>query len=153
IEVRDLFYNVPARRKFLKATGTESARVTEVVQAAALGEPGVTLILSREGRVVGEWLRVASREERARGVFAGEELAACRGERGPLQVEAYLSRPERARPGAGSLTIFVNGRPVKDRNLARSIALAYGSVLEAGRYPIGVAYLDLPPDLVDVNVH
>ena len=153
IEVRDLFFNVPARRKFLKATGTESARITEVVQAAALGEPGVTLILSRDGRVVAEWLRAASRAERARSIFGGEELAACRGERGPLSVEAYLSRPERARPGAGSLSIFVNGRHVRDRTLARSIALAYGSVLEAGRFPLGVAYLDLPPDLVDVNVH
>ncbi len=153
IEVRDLFFNVPARRKFLKATGTESARITEVVQAAALGEPGVTLILSRDGRVVAEWLRAASREERARSIFGGEELAVCRGERGPLSVEAYLSRPERARPGAGSLSIFVNGRHVRDRTLARSIALAYGSVLEAGRFPLGVAYLDLPPDLVDVNVH
>jgi DNA mismatch repair protein MutL len=153
IEVRDLFFNVPARRKFLKATGTESARITEVVQAAALGEPGVTLILSRDGRVVGEWLRASSREERARSIFGGEELASCRGERGPLSVEAYLSRPERARPGAGSLSIFVNGRHVRDRTLARSIALAYGSVLEAGRFPLGVAYLDLPPDLVDVNVH
>ncbi len=153
IEVRDLFFNVPARRKFLKATGTESARITEVVQAAALGEPGVTLILSRDGRVVGEWLRANSREERARSIFGGEELAACRGERGPLSVEAYLSRPERARPGAGSLSIFVNGRHVRDRTLARSIALAYGSVLEAGRFPLGVAFLDLPPDLVDVNVH
>ena len=153
IEVRDLFFNVPARRKFLKATGTESARITEVVQAAALGEPGVTLILSRDGRVVGEWLRANSREERARSIFGGEELASCRGERGPLSVEAYLSRPERARPGAGSLSIFVNGRHVRDRTLARSIALAYGSVLEAGRFPLGVAFLDLPPDLVDVNVH
>jgi DNA mismatch repair protein MutL len=153
IEVRDLFFNVPVRRKFLKATGTESARVTEVVQAAALSEPGVTLILSRDGRVVGEWLRANSREERARSIFGGEELASCRGERGPLSVEAYLSRPERARPGAGSLSIFVNGRHVRDRSLARSIALAYGSVLEAGRFPLGVAYLDLPPDLVDVNVH
>ena len=151
--MRDLFFNVPVRRKFLTATGTESARVTEVVQAAALGEPGVTLILSRDGRVVGEWLRASSREERARSIFGGEELAACRGERGPLSVEAYLSRPERARPGAGSLSIFVNGRHVRDRTLARSIALAYGSVLEAGRFPLGVAYLDLPPDLVDVNVH
>ncbi len=153
IEVRDLFFNVPARRKFLKATGTESARITEVVQAAALGEPGVTLILSRDGRVVGEWLRASSREERARSIFGGEELASCRGERGPLSVEAFLSRPERARPGAGSLSIFVNGRHVRDRTLARSVALAYGSVLEAGRFPLGVAYLDLPPDLVDVNVH
>ncbi|MFO0760161.1 MAG: DNA mismatch repair endonuclease MutL [Byssovorax sp.] len=153
VEVRELFYNVPARRKFLKATATESARVTEVVQNAALGEPGITLILSRDGRTAAEWLRASSREERARSVFAGEELAACKGERGPLTVEAYLSRPERARSGATALSIFVNGRPVRDRTLSRSIALAYGSVLEQGKYPIGVAYLDLPPDLVDVNVH
>ncbi len=153
VEVRDLFYNVPARRKFLKATATESARVTEVVQNAALGEPSITVILSRDGRTAAEWLRAGSREERARSIFAGEELAACRGERGPLTVEGFLSRPERARSGATALSIFVNGRPVRDRTLARSIALAYGSVLEQGKYPIGVVYLDLPPDLVDVNVH
>mgnify|MGYP000069408253 CR=1 FL=1 len=76
-----------------------------------------------------------------------------RGERGPLTVEGFLSRPERARSGATALSVFVNGRPVRDRSLARSIALAYGSVLEQGKYPIGVVYLDLPPDLVDVNVH
>jgi DNA mismatch repair protein MutL len=153
IEVRELFCNVPARRKFLKSTGTESAKVTEVVEAAALGEPAVTMILARDGKVVAEWLRAGSREERARNVFAGEELCACVGERGPLRVEAYLSRPERARTGATWLHLFVNGRPVRDRALARSVALAYGSVLESGRYPVGVAYLDLPYELVDVNVH
>ena len=153
VEVRELFFNVPARRKFLKSTATESARVSEVVEAAALGEPGVTLILARDGKVVREWLRAASREERARDVFAGEQLATAVGERGPLRVEAYLSRPERARTGATWLQVFVNGRPVRDRALARSVALAYGSVLESGRYPVGVAYLDLPAELVDVNVH
>ena len=153
VEVRELFFNVPARRKFLKSTGTESARITEVVEAAALGEPGVTFILARDGRVVGEWLRAASREDRARSMFSGEELAPCRGERGPLQVEAYLSRPERARTGAGQLLLFVNGRPVRDRSLSRSIALAYGSVLEPGRYPQGAVYLEIPHELVDVNVH
>jgi DNA mismatch repair protein MutL len=153
VEVRELFFNVPARRKFLKATATESARVTEVVEAAALGEPGVTFILARDGRVVGEWMRAASREERARAMFAGEALSPCRGERGPLTVEAYLSRPERARTGATQLLLFVNGRPVRDRSLARSVALAYGSVLEPGRYPLGAVYLELPHELVDVNVH
>lgn len=153
VEVRDLFYNVPARRKFLKSTATESAKVSEVVEAAALGEPAVTLILARDGRVVSEWLRANSREERARQVFAGEELCTCIGERGPLRVEAYLSRPERARTGATWLALFVNGRPVRDRTLARSVALAYGSVLESGRYPVGVVYLELPYELVDVNVH
>jgi len=153
VEVRDLFFNVPARRKFLKTTATESARVTEVLEAAALGEPGVTLMLTRDKKTAGEWLRASSREERVRGMFAGEELAPCKGARGPLSVEAYLSRPERARQGAVALSIFVNGRPVRDRTLARSVALAYGSVLEAGRYPVGVVYLDLSPELVDVNVH
>ncbi|XXX76907.1 DNA mismatch repair endonuclease MutL [Sorangium sp. So ce134] len=153
VEVRDLFYNVPARRKFLRAVGTESAHVTEIAQAVALGEPGVTLVLSRDGRVAREWLRTSSRAERARAMLAGEELATCAGQRGPLTVEAFVSRPERARSGAGWLWMFVNGRNVRDRSLARSIALAYGSVLEPGRYPIGAVFLDLPPELVDVNVH
>ena len=153
VEVRELFFNVPARRKFLKSTATESARITEVVEAAALGEPGVAFVLARDGRVVGEWLRAASREERVRALFPGEELTPCLGERGPLRVEAYLSRPERARTGAAQLLLFVNGRPVRDRALSRSVALAYGSVLEAGRYPQGAVYLELPHELVDVNVH
>ena len=153
VEVRDLFYNVPARRKFLRAVSTESAHVTEVVESAALCRPEVTFVLSRDGRVAREWLRAESREERARDVFDDEPLAPCGGERGPLVVEAFLSRPERARAGATHLLFFVNGRPVKDRTLARMVANAYGSVLEAGRYPVGVVHLDLPPDLVDVNVH
>ena len=153
IEVRDLFFNVPARRKFLRAVSTESAHVTEVVEAAALCRPDVTLVLARDGRVAREWLRTQSREERALDVFDDEPLAACRGERGPLAVEAFLSRPERARAGATRLLFFVNGRPVKDRTLARMVANAYGSVLEPGRYPVGVVHVDLPPDLVDVNVH
>lgn len=153
IEVRDLFYNVPARRKFLRAVSTESAHVTEVVESAALCRPDVTFVLSRDGRVAREWLRAESREERARDVFDDEPLALCEGERGPMRVEAFLSKPERARAGATHLLFFVNGRPVKDRTLARMVANAYGSVLEAGRYPVGVVHLDLPPDFVDVNVH
>jgi len=153
VEVRDLFFNVPARRKFLRAVSTESAHVTEVVEAAALCRPEITFILAREGRVAREWLRTQSREERARDVFDDEPLAACRGERGPMAVEAFLSRPEKARAGATHLLFFVNGRPVRDRTLARMVANAYGSVLEPGRYPVGVVHVDLPPELVDVNVH
>ncbi len=153
IEVRDLFFNVPARRKFLKSIATESARVGEVIEAAALALPGTTLILARDGKVAAEHLRVESREDRVQAAFAGEVLAPCLGERGPLVVEAYLSRPERAKSGATGLMIFVNDRPVRDRTLARAVALAYGSVLEAGRYPVGVVYLDIPRELVDVNVH
>jgi DNA mismatch repair protein MutL len=153
VEVRELFFNIPARRKFLRAVSTESAHVTEVVESAALCRPDVTFVLSRDGRVAREWLRAESREERARDVFDDEPLAHCAGERGPLAVEAFLSRPERARAGASRLLFFVNGRPVKDRTLARMVANAYGSVLDAGRYPVGVVHIDLPPNYVDVNVH
>ncbi|HMJ51696.1 MAG TPA: DNA mismatch repair endonuclease MutL [Polyangiaceae bacterium] len=153
VEVRDLFFNVPARRKFLRSLATESAHVTEVAEAAALASPERTLILAREGRVVREWLRVDTREQRVAAAFADEVLAPCRGERGPLRVEAFLSRPERARAAASALTLLVNGRVVRDRALARAAAQAYGSVLDPMRYPLGAVYLDLDPALVDVNVH
>jgi DNA mismatch repair protein MutL len=153
VEVRDLFFNVPARRKFLRAAATESGHVGDMLEALALARPDVTLTLSRDGRRVREWLRAPSREERVRQWLGDEVLARCHGERGPLGVEAFLSRPERARAGAAGLVVLVNGRVVKDRALALTVAQAYGSVLERGRYPRGAVYLGLPPELVDVNVH
>jgi DNA mismatch repair protein MutL len=153
IEVRDLFFNVPARRKFLKATGTESAHVGEAVLLAALARPEVSFVLARDGRVAREYLRAGSRRERAARAIGEERLEPCIGERGDLKIEAHLASPERARAGAVALYIFVNGRAIKDRHIARAVAQSYGSVLEPGRYPVGVLYIDLPPELVDVNVH
>ena len=152
VEVRDLFFNVVPRRKFLRSASTESGHVTDVLEVAALSRPDITFTLTRDGRRVREFLRVESREERVRAML-GDGLARCAGERGPLAVEAFLSRPEHARTGAGGLRLMVNGRPVRDRALLHTVAQAYGSVLERGRYPRGVVYLDLPPSLVDVNVH
>ncbi len=152
VEVRDLFFNVPARRKFLRSSGTEAGHLTEVVESLALANPRLALTLKRDGRMIRQWLRVGGRRERA-ALALDEEFAECSGQRGPLGVEAYLTRPERARTGAGGLRILVNGRPIRDRALAVAVAQAYGSVLERGRYPRGVVYLDLPPQLVDFNVH
>ena len=153
IEVRDLFYNVPARRKFLRSTGTESGHVGDALEGLALAQPGITFTLRRDGRLVREWLRAPDRAERVRSVVSEEDLILCEGTRGPVQVEAYLSRPDRARNGTGGLKLLVNGRLVRDRALAATVAQAYGSVLERGRYPRGVVYVDLPAVLVDVNVH
>jgi DNA mismatch repair protein MutL len=152
VDVRDLFFNVPARRKFLRSSGTEAGHLTEVVESLALANPRLALTLKRDGRMVRQWLRVGSRRERA-ALALDEEFAECSGQRGPLGVEAYLTRPERARTGAGGLRFLINGRPIRDRALAVAVAQAYGSVLERGRYPRGVVYLDLPPQLVDFNVH
>jgi DNA mismatch repair protein MutL len=102
---------------------------------------------------VREWLRVATRGERAAQAIDGEQLELCLGERGPMRLEAHLAAPQRARAGAVALHLLVNGRPVRDRQLARAVAQAYGSVLEPGRYPVGVVYVDLPSEQVDVNVH
>lgn len=153
ITVSELFFNVPARRKFLKSTATEAAHVGEVVLLAALARPQVTFTLLRDGRLAREHLRASSREERTRQAFGDERLAAVSGERGPLRLDAFLSAPERARAGATGLHLFVNDRPVRDRTLARAVAQSYGSVLEAGRYPIGAVYIDVAPELVDINVH
>jgi DNA mismatch repair protein MutL len=153
VEVADLFYNVPARRKFLRATATESAHVTEVVRAAALAHPAVHIELVRDGRLVRRFLPAPGRAERARETLDGYELVSCRGERGPLSVEAYLALPAQARAASGGLAVFVGSRPVQDRALARAVASAYGDALERGTFPVGVVFLDLPADLVDVNVH
>lgn len=153
LEVRDLFFNVPARRKFLRSTNTESGHVGEVVVDAALSRPDVSFTFERDGRRIRTFDRVAQRQLRVQQVLVDEELASCVGERGPLRVEAYLSRPQRGRQGASGLRILVNGRPVRDRALCATIAHSYGGALERGRYPRGVVYLDLPGRLVDVNVH
>lgn len=153
IEVRELFYNVPARRKFLRSTGTEAGHIADVVDNAALACPEVTFTLQRDGRTAREWLRAPDRASRVLDMFTQEELTPCVGERGPLLVEAFLGRPERARSGAAGLKLFCNQRPIRDRAILHAIAQAYGSILERGRYPRGVVYLNLPPQLVDTNVH
>jgi DNA mismatch repair protein MutL len=153
VEVCDLFFNVPARRKFLRSTGTESSHVTNVVEGAALTRPSITFTLTRDGRRVREFLRAASRADRVAQLYEQESLVPVSGERGPVKVEAFLTRPERARPGAAGLWLIVNGRVVRDRMLAATIAQSFGSVIPAGNYPRGVVYLDMPPELLDVNVH
>ena len=153
VTVRDLFFNVPARRKFLRSTATESGHVAEVLTDAALARPDVQFHLLRDGKVSRHFETTRDRASRVTQALEGEPLHAISGERGPLSVDAFLSGPERARQGATGLRILLNGRPIKDRGLAGTIAHAYGSILERGRYPRGVVYLDLLGHLVDVNVH
>lgn len=153
IEVRDLFFNVPARRKFLKTLNTETAAIATTVDALALAAPPLTFVLTRDGRESKQWLRAPDRQQRVASARSGDQLAAVLGVRGPLSIEAYLGPPESARAAAHALTILVNNRVVRERVLARIVAQAYGGMLESGRYPSGVVYLDIDPRLVDVNVH
>lgn len=152
VEVRDLFFNVPARRKFLKARQSESRQIGDVVLRAALAHPGLRLTLLSNGKRHKAFLPADDLVARARGAL-GPDLSPIEGERAGLRVVAALSAPEKARSGAARLFLFVNGRPVKDRTLARAVAFSYGSVLPPGRFPSGVVHLFLDPGEVDVNAH
>jgi DNA mismatch repair protein MutL len=153
VSVEDLFYNTPARRKFMRSPQTEGASCVEIVVRMAIPRPDVRFVVRRDGRVVRELLRHADFGARVREIWPDENLADLRGSRGPVKVTALLGPPERARAGANHLALYVNGRHVRDRVLLRAVAQAYGSTLEGGRYPVGALLLEVPPADVDVNVH
>ena len=153
VSVEDLFFNTPARRKFLRAIQTESGACLDTLVRLALPRPDVKFVVRRDGKVVREFLRQNDVLERAREIWRDEPFADVRGERGPIKVVALLGPPERARVGTNSLSLYVNGRSVRDRVLLRAVAQAYGSTLEGGRYPVGAVLIEVPADEVDVNVH
>ncbi len=153
VEVRDLFYNVPARRKFLKSRGTESSHISTACLRTALAFPGLRLKLVRDGKRATQYLPVEGFAERAAAIFAEEKLVRVESERDGVRVSAALGAPERARSSTAHLHLFVNNRPVRDPSLARAVLYAYGSVLPPGRHPLGAVHLQLDPSRVDVNVH
>jgi len=153
IEVADLFYNVPARLKFLKSKGTESGHVSAVCTRAALAHPELAFKLTRDNRTTLEFAPARSLAERVHAVFPGEPLREYQINSEGATLHAMLGAPERARSGSTHLHIFVNQRPVRDLTLARSVAYAYGSVLPPGRFPVGALHIELDPADVDVNVH
>jgi DNA mismatch repair protein MutL len=153
VHVADLFYNVPARRKFMKSTATEHTHVVDQVFAAALVRHDVGFVLTRDRRKVLEYLPVATRAERVRACLDRAPLTAFVFERGPMHVEAFLSSPQHNVASPSALHFFVRGRPVRDRALAKAAALAFGDALPQGRFPQGAIFLDLPGSLVDINVH
>jgi DNA mismatch repair protein MutL len=162
VEVVELFHNVPARRKFIKSVSTEAGHVADALLDLALSRPDVAFTLVRDGRVARQYLRADGRAARGRDAMARslQEGARLAGEfvyvavdRQSTSIEALLSPPERARSGANGLHLLVNGRAVRDRTLARAVAMSYGSVLDPGRYPLGVLWVEVPPEEVDVNVH
>lgn len=153
VSVEDLFYNTPARRKFLRSPQTEWGACADALARLALPRPDVRFVLRRDGKIVRDWLRHDDIVSRAREIWSDEPLVEMQGERGALRLLALLGPPERARAGTSALALYVNGRHVRDRLLLRAVAQAYGSTLEGGRYPVGALLITLPPTEVDVNVH
>ncbi len=156
VEVRDLFFNVPARRKFLKSDTTELRNCTETVTLLALIHHDVGFELRSGARAVLSVPPGQSLEERAQelaGPEAGGRLYWARWEDGPRELTFAFAPPHIGRGHRKGLRLFVNGRPVTDRLLLRAVMEGYRGLLETGRYPLALLWLDLPPDEVDVNVH
>ena len=153
VEVTDLFHNVPARRKFLRARQTETSRVLEVCQRVALIRPELRMKVQSDGRAAREYLPVRSLEERVRQSMGHPSWWHVVGERGGIHLEALLAPATRAGLGPRHLFLYVNGRPIFDRRLARAVAFAYGQAIPHGHYPRGVLALQVRGEDVDVNAH
>ena len=155
VEVRDLFCNVPARRKFLRAYATEEGHVRSVFTVHALAHPGVGFSLSVDGRELYRLAPSVSRADRVRDLFGAEfleGLLTVSAERGEIRISGYVERPGRAAPMRHDQYVFVNGRPATAPVIA--YALREACPRQPGdRRPAAILFIDLPPSGVDVNVH
>ena len=147
VEVHELFFNTPARRKFLKSEATELAHCTEALRRHALARPDVEFALWHDGRLVHQW-RAAPPEGRLRDVLGEDFIAGSRvlaGEAGPLAMHGRVGLPDIARARGDLQYLFVNGRHVRDRLVAHAVRAAYDDVLHGQRQPAYALFLRIAP--------
>jgi len=157
VRVRDLFFNLPARLKFLKSDLTERRRIEALVGRYALAYPSVRFRLEDGARVVLQSSGSGESREALAAVLgldvAREMIALPAAEAGGLRVRGFLSPPSVQRSNRREITFFVNGRWVQDASLSAAVVQGYQGLLMVGRYPVAVILLEVPPEAVDVNVH
>ena len=159
VEVRDLFFNVPARRKFLRAERTEYGHVEDWLRSLALARPGIELRLSHNGRPSRSYRPVAADADALARVAEalGEEFTSrclrLDHEGAGLRLHGWVGLPTASRSSADQQYFYVNGRAVRDRTVAHAVRQAYADVLFHGRHPAYVLFLEIDPRRVDVNVH
>jgi DNA mismatch repair protein MutL len=155
VEVRDLFFNTPARRKFLRTPATEYGHCEDAMRRAALARPEVAFELRHNGRVAWRF-PVQDAATRAVALLGDDFEAAARTvdeAAGDLRLHGLAGLPAYSRAGRDAQYLFVNGRFVRDKLLNHAVREAYRDILHYDRHPAYVLYLELPPEGVDVNVH
>ncbi len=155
IEVRDLFYAVPARLKFLKTERAEAIETAAVLRRLAMAHPGVAMTLTSDGRRTVD-LPAGTQQDRLAAVMGRDFMdnaVEVDHRRDTVRLEGYAGLPTFSRGQANMQYIFVNGRPVKDKLLAGAVRGAYADFLMRGRHPAVALYITCPPEEVDVNVH
>ncbi|MEY8370741.1 DNA mismatch repair endonuclease MutL [Aerococcaceae bacterium 50-4] len=154
--VENLFYNTPARLKYLKSLQTELAHITDIINREALGHPDIRFNYTHDGKT----LLSTNGKGRVNEVLAAiygfrqaKDMVAIESENLDFHISGYVSLPSVTRASKSYMSLFVNGRFIKNYKLNQAILKGYGSKLMVGRYPIAVIYIELDPQLIDVNVH
>jgi DNA mismatch repair protein MutL len=156
IEVRQLFFNTPVRRKFMRSVPTELSHITEAVTRCALAFPSVHFTLRHGAKLLHDLPPTTNLAERI-GAFFGHDLAndllwvESRDE--SVWLRGFAAKPNHNRANNRMQYLFLNGRAIRDRSLQHALSEAYRGIVMVGRYPIAFLQLDMPPEMVDVNVH
>ncbi len=156
VEVKNLFFNTPARRKFLKSRNTEGGHIADTLSGMALGSPHIGFTLSVDNRLAKNFpvnQDLVSRSRVVLGQDAGQSLYPIQGEQGGIKVAGTCTHPSVTRATAQRIYLFVNQRLVYDRGLVGAVFRGYKGRIMKGRFPMGTVYVTLPFDQVDVNVH
>ena len=156
ISIANLFYNIPARRKFLKATSTELGHIIRYVTWAGLAHPHVSFKLIHNGNNVIEARQCNTVMERIH-VLYGREFAQnimeFKWEFETIKLEAYIGKPEFTKSNREHQLFFLNRRPIRNKTLGAALGSAFQSVIPKGRHPVAILFLEMDPQMVDVNVH
>jgi len=156
IEISNLFFNTPVRRKFIKTTQTEMGHIGEAFARVALARPQIHMTLTHNDRVVHDLPSTTNWSERIGKFFGpdiGEALIPISNEDGPIRLSGFVVDPSQSRGNNRLQYLFLNGRHIRDRSLQHALKESYRGLLMTGRFPIAFLKLDMPADLVDVNVH
>ncbi len=156
VEVRQLFANTPVRRKFLRTTATEFGHVAEQFTRVALSHPRLHLVLKHNEKTVYELPpadRLLDRLELFFGRQLAEQLIWVESESGPVRMWGYVGHPTVTKASRKNQYFFLNGRWIQDRSLQHALTEAYRGLLMVGRQPVAFLFIEMPPELVDVNVH
>jgi DNA mismatch repair protein MutL len=156
IVVGGLFYNTPARRKFLKSIDTEMGHIADTIASMALCRPSVQFRMSHNTRIVKSWAAASEPTDRVADVLGAaikKELHPVDGVTGDIEISGWVAASRMNRSTARGIYLFVNGRWVKDRVIQHALFAGYSGRLMKGQYPVAVLFLKVPFDQVDVNVH
>ncbi|MEA4922675.1 MAG: DNA mismatch repair endonuclease MutL [Eubacteriaceae bacterium] len=154
--VRDLFYNTPAREKFMRSDSGESGIITGLTANVALAYPGIRIRMINNDKILfstkGDGIRLDAIASVA-GPLQAKDLIHVDSDREGLHIEGYISDPGESRASKKYQVYFVNGRPVDSKVMEKGVSLAYSDRLFSGRYPVAYLFLTVDPEIVDVNIH